>query len=131
MITSQQGFGDEQGLIGMTRPRLDSGYNVITASLLTQSKISSGVFALYLADSSEQSKLQVGGFDIAYFKSPGDSVTYVPLLNDGTIFWDVNIKGVRVGATDQLPNGTPSGWKFDGSGPVACMDSGTSMLLVP
>ena len=56
------------GILGMAKP-VKNGYNMFIDTLYQSGVISSRVFALYLADKSVQSKMQVGGSSTAYFKS--------------------------------------------------------------
>lgn len=80
LVNTEQGFDTFAGLLGLSRPNLISGYTQITAALLAQGKISSNIFAMYLADASQQSSLQLGGYDTQYFYNPSVAVNYIPLF---------------------------------------------------
>jgi Eukaryotic aspartyl protease len=94
----------------------------------SQGKLTSKVFALYLADSSVQSSLQIGDYDTAYLRDPTTPISFIPLV-DKTIFWDVKVDAVRVGISNFASDMTPMGWTLSGS--IACLDSGTSIAYIP
>lgn len=124
----QSTFDGEGGLVGMARYN-DPEYVQLIDALYQQGKISSRVFAFYMADVAETSKLQLGDFDTSYFKDPSQTVEYIP-LSDQTMFWDVNVDAFRIGLSDLDAYGYEVGWSFSDPS-TACLDTGTSLMLVP
>lgn len=117
----------ESGLLGLTRYN-DPDYRNFIDLAFQQGSISSRVFAIYLADSTEQSTLQVGGYDPSYLMDPSVPINFVQLA-DSTIFWDIQIDAVRVGKNDFNATGGPAGWTFYSS--IGRLDTGTSIMYVP
>lgn len=124
---SQKGFSDMDGLIGMSRT-YQTNYDMFWNQLYVQGQIPSSTFAFYMADSvSEQSTLQIGGYDTSYLKSTSD-ITYLPLLGS-TLFYVVSVDAWQVGTT---AGGAfkPSGYTMSYMSP-AILDTGTTLMLVP
>jgi hypothetical protein len=124
---SQKGFSDMDGLIGMSRT-YQTNYDMFWEQLYTQGQIPSSTFAFYMADStSDQSTLQVGGYDTSYLMN-SDEITYLPLLGS-SLFYVVSVDAWQVGST---PGGVfkPSGYTMAYTSP-AILDTGTTLMLVP
>jgi hypothetical protein len=46
------------------------------------------------------------------------------------MYWDVNVDAIRIGTENFFPDKKPAGWKFSRA-VTGCMDTGTSLVLVP
>jgi hypothetical protein len=62
--------------------------------LKNQGAITNNVFGFYMATFTEQSSVDIGGFDSSKFKA-GLSPTYLPI--DNSFFWIINVNGFRIG----------------------------------
>jgi hypothetical protein len=107
----QEGFEDYNGLLGLTR-YVDTEYDMIVDQLYKQDKLSSRVFAFYMASNFYQSTLQLGGYDESYIRLYSGGLQYIPLA-DSEMFWDVQVDAVMVGTEEFSQDGKIMGWQFD------------------
>ena len=126
--TSTSGFEDNDGLIGLSRPR-GTNYNQIVDQLYKASKITNNIFAFYMTDHMLQSSLQIGDYDPAYLKTPADGLTQVPLVGSD-LFWKVEVNAFRIGRTEKNAKGQQMGYKMPSTS-LGYPDTGTSFLIMP
>lgn len=69
LTTSEVGFDNSEGWLGLGRYNSGSSYKNILETLYDQSKISYKGFAIYMADQAYYSTLQVGAYDSYYMRS--------------------------------------------------------------
>lgn len=95
--------------------------------LYQQSQVSSNVFGIYMAESTHQSTLEIGNYDLTYLASSSEYAT-LPLLGS-TLFYVVSVNAWQVG-----PNPS-SGFKNYGytmgyTSP-AILDTGATLMMIP
>lgn len=112
----------------MTRST-NTSYTMLYNELYSSGSTTSPVFALYMAEDTQQSTIQFGGYDTTYLKNPAAGIMYLALA-DNSLFWNVNIDGFKVGTNSKLKNGAPNGYYLTYYS-IATLDSGTSLMLVP
>jgi hypothetical protein len=62
-----------------------------------------------MAEDTQQSTIQFGGYDTTYLKNPAAGIMYLALA-DNSLFWNINIDGFKVGTNSKLKNGAPNGY---------------------
>ena len=77
--------------------------------LIEVGAVQDNIFAFYLTNHTEQSSVQIGGYDTAKIKA-GESILWVTIPQH--FFWIVNITGFRVGEYNTFPDGTPSAYNL-------------------
>jgi hypothetical protein len=97
--------------------------------LYVKGHLSSSVFSIYMAESSEQSTIEFGGLDTSYLKTASE-ITYLPLLGS-SLFYVVSVDGWQVGSTASSSRYRgPTGYSMGYTSP-AILDTGTTLLLAP
>lgn len=126
LATSQHAMGDMPGLMGFSRT-IYTEYNMFYDELYQQSQVSSNVFAIYMAESTYQSTLEIGSYDMTNLASSTEYAT-LPLLGT-SLFYVVAVEAWQVGSSYTGPF-KKNGYTMGYSSP-AILDTGTTLMMVP
>ena len=130
-ITSQTGIPAEfDGILGMARPWFVGSFvngPLMMHYLKNQSVINQNIFGFYIANSSEQSSMTIGGYNAAKIK-PGNSITYIPLVK--SFYWLISFQGFTVNNKLTFSDNTTSAYLMPTMS-RAIIDTGTSLIYVP
>jgi len=95
--------------------------------LKNQSVITQNIFGFYIANSSEQSSMTIGGYNAAKIK-PGATITYIPLVK--SFYWLLSFEGFTVNNKLTFSDNTPSAYLMPTMS-KAIIDTGTSLMYIP
>lgn len=105
------------GLVGLAPSSQYSGSQLFVPSLYEQGAIKKNMFAMYI-DHNDQSKIQMGGYDLKKFAKPGSKLRWYPITTP--MFWQIELTEVTMG-----------GKKIETSVEYMMADTGTSLNMLP